>query len=157
MPNYPDRTPSDENEANGRAKSPGIELNVLLEAHDLEEYGPYISIEDAEYEGPSYRIESDDDQQHYSGSVWLPKLYPKTYWIASGWTTNEQGETAYFHEYQIDTRQNALLYILKKFRDNGFVPHCEWTEWTNRSEGVEERECLLCPKVEVRSIEDLGE
>ena len=156
MPNYPDRTPSDEHEAEARATSPEVELNILLEFHQLEEYGPYISIEDAD-EGPSYRIESDDDQQNYSASVWLPQVYPKTYWIASGWTTNEQGEKAEFHRYPFDTRQNALLYILEKFRYNGFAPHCEWTEWTNTGGGVQERECLLCPKVEVRNLEDLEE
>ena len=77
-------------------------------------------------------------------------LQPKLYWIVSGWTTNEQGEKAEFDKHYFDTRQHALLYILEKFRDNGFSPHCEWTEWTNRGKGVEERECLLCPKVEVR-------
>ncbi len=152
MPNYPHRTPRDEHEANARAKSPDIELNILLEVHCLEEYGPYISIEDAD-EGPSYRIESDDDQQDYSASVWLTPYNPKLYWIVSGWTTNEQGEKEKFHEDHFDTRQNALLYILEKFRDNGFVPHCEWTEWTNTVRGMEERECLLCPKVEVRDLE----
>ena len=75
MPNYPDRRPSNEHEANARAKSPELELNILLEAHGLEEYGPYISIEDAD-EGPSYRIESDDDQENYAASVWLTPYNP---------------------------------------------------------------------------------
>ena len=79
MPNYPDRTPRDEHEANVRAMSPVFELNVLLESHRLEEYGPYISIEDAE--SPSYRIESDDEQQSYVASVWLNPYNPKLYWI----------------------------------------------------------------------------
>ena len=152
MPNYPDRTPTDEHEANARAKSPDIELNILLEVHCLEEYGPYISIEDAE--SPSYSIESDDEQQSYVATVWLNPYNPKLYWIVTGWTTNEQGEKAEFHKYYFDTRQRALLYILEKFRDNGFAPHCEWTEWTNTREGVEERECLLCHKVEVRYLEE---
>ena len=150
MPNYPNRRPRDEHEANARAKSPEIELDILLEFHHLEEYGPYISIEDAE--SPSYRIESDDEQQSYVASVWLTPYNPKLYWIASGWTTNEQGEKAQFHKHYSDTRQNALLYILEEFRDNGFNPHCEWTEWTKKREGVEERECRLCPKVEVRVL-----
>ena len=150
MPNYPDRRPSDEHEANARATSPEVELNILLEFHHVEEYGPYISIVDAE--SPSYRIESDDEQQSYTASVWLTPYNPKLYWIVSGWTTNEQGVKAEFHKHYFDTRQNALLYILEKFRDNGFSPYCEWTEWTNASKGVEERECLLCPKVEVRDL-----
>ena len=157
MPNYPDREPRDEHEASARAESPAIELNILLEFHRLEEYGPYISIEDAD-EGPSYRIESDDGQQNYWGSVWLTPYDPKLYWIATGRTTNERGEeTESFHKHPFDTRQNALLYILEKFRDNGFAPHCEWTEWKDTGNGVEERECLLCPKVEVRYLEDLEE
>ena len=151
MPNYPDRTPRDEHEANARAMSPEVELNVLLEFHCLEEYGPYISIEDVE--SPSYRILSDDEQQSYVASVWLTPYNPKLYWIVSGWTTNEQGEKAKFHEDSFDSRQHALLYILEKFRDNGFAPHCEWTEWTNTGKGVGERKCLLCPKVEVRVLE----
>ena len=152
MPNYPDRRPSDEREAKARAESPVVELNILLDFHGLQEYHPYISIEDAEF--PNYRIESDDEQQSYVGSVWLTPYSPKLYWIASGWTTNEQGEKAEFHRDYFDTRQNALLYMLEKFRDNGFAPHYEWTEWTNTREGVEERECLLCPKVEVRYLEE---
>ena len=151
MPNYPDRRPSDEHEAKARAESPVVELNILLDFHGLQAYHPYISIEDAEF--PNYRIESGDEQQSYAASVWLTPYNPKLYWIASGWTTNEQGEKAEFHRDYFDTRQNALLYILEKFRDNGFAPHCEWTEWTNTREGVEERECLLCPKVEVRYLE----
>ena len=151
MPNYPDRRPSDEHEAKARAESPVVELNILLDFHGLQEYHPYISIDDAEF--PNYRIESDDEQQSYAASVWLTPYNPKLYWIASGWTTNEQGEKAEFHRDYFDTRQNALLYILEKFRDNGFTPHCEWTEWTNTGKGVEERECLLCPKVEVRDLE----
>ena len=151
MPKYPDRRPSDEHEANARATSPDVELNILLEFHQLEEYGPYISIEDSE--SPSYHIESDDEQQSYAASVSLTPFNPKLYWIASGWTTNEQGEKAEFHRDHFDTRQNALLYVLEKFRDNKFAPHCEWTEWMNKREGVEERECLLCPKVEVRVLE----
>ncbi len=153
MPNYPDRTPKDEHEANARANSPEIELNILLEVHGLEEYSPYISIGDSD-EGPSYRIESDDYPQSYAASVWLTPYDPKLYWIASVWGA-ALGEKAPFHEPNFDTRQNALLYILEKFRDNGFVPHCEWTEWKTTGEGVEERECLLCPKVEVRNLEDL--
>ena len=98
-------------------------------------------------------IESDDEQQSYAASVWLTPYNPKLYWIVSGWTTNEQGEKAEFHKDYFDTRQNAVLYILERFRDNGFSPHCEWTEWTNTGKGVEERECLLCPKVEVRDLE----
>ena len=156
MPNYPDRSPSNEHEAKARAKSPETELYLLLKFHRLEEYDPYIRIEDDDDFGHSYRIEGDDDQQHYAGSVWLSPIY-QMYWIASGRTTNEQGKTAEFHEPNFDTRQNALLYILKKFRDNGFVPHCEWAEWKNTREGEEERICLLCPKVEVRYLEDLGE
>ena len=152
MPNYPDRRPSDEHEANARAKSPDIELNILLEVHCLEEYGPYISIKDAD-EGPSYRIESDDDQQNYSASVWLTPYNPKLYWIATVWTTNEQGEKSDFHKDHFDSRQNALLYVLEGFRNNGFIPHCEWTEWKNTGRGVEERECLLCPKLEVRDLD----
>ena len=74
MPNYPDRTPRDEHEANARAMSPEIELNILLESHRLEEYGPYISIEDTD--SPSYRIESDDEQQSYVASVWLTPYNP---------------------------------------------------------------------------------
>ena len=151
MPNYPDRTPRDEHEGNAKAMSPEVELNVLLEFHRLEEYGPYISIEDVE--SPTYRIVSDDGQQSYVASVWLTPYNPRLYWVVSGWTTNEQGEKAEFHEDSFDTRQHALLYILEKFRDNGFAPHCEWTEWTNTRKGVEERECLLCPKVEVRVLE----
>ena len=154
MPNYPDRTPKDEHEANARARSPAIELNILLEVHGLEEYGPYISIEDAD-EGPSYSIESDDYPQSYAATVWLTPYDPKLYWIAKGWTTNEQGEEVRFGKHRFDTRQNALLYILEKFRDNGFAPHCEWTEWKNTGGGVQERECRLCPKVEVRNLEDL--
>ena len=150
MPNYPNRTPSDEHEANARARSPEVELNVLLAFHRLEEYSPYISIEDAE--SPSYRIECDDGQQSYMASVWLTPYNPKMFWIVSGWTINEKGEKAEFHKYYFDTRQNALLYVLEKFRDNGFAPHCEWTEWTNTDKGVEERECLLCPKAEVRDL-----
>ena len=153
MLNYPDRTPSDEHEAKARATSPEVELNILLEVHCLEEYGPYIRIEDAD-EGPSYRVESDDDQQNYSASVWLTPYNPKLYWIATGWTTDEQGKKEEFERHYFDTRQNALLYILEKFRDNGFAPHCEWTEWTNTREGVQERECILCPKVEVRYLEE---
>ena len=156
MPNYPDRTPRNEDQAKARAGAPAFELDLFLEFHGLEEYGPYISIEDDD-EGHSYRIESDDYPQSYAGSVWLSPIYPRLYWIATGRTTNEQGETAPFHKNPFDTRQNALLYILKKFRDNGFVPHCEWTEWTNTGPGVEERECLLCPKVEIRYPEDLEE
>ena len=95
MPNYPDRRPSDEREAKARAESPVVELNILLDFHGLQEYHPYISIEDAEF--PNYRIESDDEQQSYVGSVWLTPYNPKLYWIASGWTTNEQGEKAEFH------------------------------------------------------------
>ncbi len=154
MPNYPDRTPSDEHEANARATSPAVELDILLEFHHLEEYGPYISIEDAGV-GPSYQIKSDDDQQNYSASVWLTPYDPKLYWIASVRGTKE--EKPVLHKYPFDTRQNALLYILERFRDSGFAPHCEWTEWTNTGEGVQERECLLCPKVEVRNLEDLEE
>ena len=153
MPNYPDRSPSTEEEAKARAESPAIELELFLEFHGLEEYGPYISIEDAD-EGPSYHIESDDDQENYMGSVWLPQVYTKTYWRATVWGS-ALGEKAPFHKPDFDTRQNALLYILEKLRDNGFAPHCEWTEWKNTSEGVEERECLLCPKVEIRYPEDL--
>ena len=152
MSNFPDRRPSDEHEAKARAESPVIELNILLDFHGLQEYHPYISIEDEEC--PNYRIGTDDEQQSYAASVWLTPYDPKLYWIASGWTTNEQGEKAEFHRYYFDTRQNALLYILEKFRDNGFTPHCEWTEWNNSREGVEERECLLCPKVEVRYLEE---
>ncbi len=152
MPNYPDRGPRDEHEANARAKSPEIELNIFLEVHCLEEYGPFISIEDAD-EGPSYRIESGDDQQNYTASVWLTPYNPKLYWIATGWTTNEKREKVEFNEYYFDTRHNALLYVLKQFRDNGFAPHCEWTEWKDTGKGIEERECLLCPKVEVRVLE----
>ena len=155
MPPYPDRRPKHEYEANARAESPDIELNILLEFHHLEEYGPYISIEDADDGGPSYRIESDDDQQNYSASVWLTPYNPKLYWIATGWTTNEKGEKEEFNKQYFDTRQNALLYILKEFRDSGFAPRCEWSEWTNTAGGVQERECLLCPKVEVRNLEDL--
>lgn len=151
MPNYPDRRPSDEHEANARANSPVVELNILLDFHGLQEYHPYIRIEDEEF--PNYQIESDDEQQSYAASVWLTPFNPKLYWIALGWTTNDQGDKEEFHRYYFDTRQNALLYILEKFRDNGFAPHCEWTEWMNTREGVEERECLLCPKVEVRYIE----
>ena len=153
MPNYPDRTPRDEHEAHARARSPEIELSILLEFHGLEEYGPYISIEDAD-DGPSYRIESDDDQQNYMGSAWLPQVYPRTYWRATIWGS-ALGEKAPFHEINFDTRQNALLYIIEKLKGYGFVPHCEWTEWKTTGEGVEERECLLCPKVEVRYLEDL--
>ena len=153
MPNYPDRRPRDEHEASARAQSPAIELNILLEVHCLEEYGPYISIEDADG-GPSYRIESGDHQQNYSASVWLTPYNPKLYWIATGWTTNEKGEKKEFNEYYFDTRHNALLYALKEFRDNGFAPHCEWTDWNDTRSGVEERECLLCPKVEVRVVEE---
>ena len=151
MPNYPDRRPSDEREANARATSPEVELNILLEFHRLEEYGPYISIEDAE--SPSYRIESDDEQQSYAAGVWLTPYNPKLYWIVSGWATNEKGEKVEFHKDYFDTRQNALLYALKTFRDRGLSPHCEWTDWTDTGKGVEERECLLCPKVEVRDLE----
>ena len=68
--------PRDEHEANARAKSPEVELSVLLEFHRLEEYGPYISIEDVE--SPSYQIESDDEQQRYAASVWLTPYNPKT-------------------------------------------------------------------------------
>ena len=152
MPNYPDRTPIGEHEANARAESPDIELNILLEVHCLEEYGPYISIEDAE--SPSYHIESDDEQESYVATVLLSSYNPKLYWIATGWTTNEKGENEEFHRYYFDTRQHALLYILEKFRNNGFSPGCEWTEWTtNADRGIEERECLLCPKVEVRDLD----
>ena len=108
-------------------------------------------------EDPPTRFKSDDDQQNYSASVWLPPYFQEPYWIASGWTTNEQEEKAEFHRNSFDTRQNALLYILERFRDSGFAPHCEWTEWTNTGGGVQERECLLCPKVEVRNLEDLEE
>ena len=149
MPNYPDREPRDEREANARAKSPGVELNILLDVHGLEEYGPYISIEDEEY--PAYRVASDDDEQSYSASVWLTPYNPRLYWIATGWTTNDRGEKEEFTKYYFDTRHNALLYILEKFRDNGFTPHCEWTEWKTGI-GVEERECLLCPKVEIHDL-----
>ena len=152
MPNYPDRTPDDEHEAKARAKSPIIELNILLDFHGLQEYHPYITIEDAEF--PSYRIESDDEQESYVANVWLTPYNPKLYWIASGWTTNEQGEKVEFNRYDFDTRQNALLHILEKFRDSGFAPHCEWTEWTDTRNGGKERECLLCPKVEVRYHEE---
>lgn len=110
----------DEQEANARAHSPEVELNILLEYHRLEEYSPYISIEDAE--SPSYRIESDDEQQSFVATVWLTPYNPKLYWIVSGWTTNEHGEKAEFHKDSFDTRQNALLYVLEKFRDNGFAP-----------------------------------
>ncbi len=151
MPNYPDRTPSDEDEAKARAESPIVELNILLDFHGLQEYHPYITIEDAEF--PNYRIESDDEQQSYSASVWLTPYNPELYWIASGWTTDEQGEKVDFHRYGFDTRQSALLYILGKFRGHGFAPRCEWTEWTNTREDMQERECLLCPKVEVRVLE----
>lgn len=151
MPNYPDRTLVDEHEANSRAKSPEVELNILLEFHGLEEYGPYISIEDAE--SPSYHIESDDENQSFAASVWLTPYNPKLYWIASGWTINEQGEKGEFQEYHFDTRQHALLYILQKFREVGFAPRCEWTKWTSTNTGVEKRECTLCPKAEVRVLE----
>ena len=90
MPNYPDRTPRDVHEANARARSPEVELNVFLEFHRLEEYGPYISIEDEEF--PSYRIESDDEQKSYAAGVGLTPYNPGLYWIASGWAINEQGE-----------------------------------------------------------------
>ncbi len=153
MPNYPHRAPKDQHEANSRSRSPEIELNILLEVHHLEEYGPYISIEDSD-EGPCYRIESDDNQQSYVASVWLTPFNPELYWIATGWTTNEKGEKGEFNEYNFDTRQNALLYVIKKFRDNGFAPQCEWTEWNDTGRGAEERECLLCPKVEVRYLEE---
>ncbi len=153
---FPDREPRNEDEAKARAKSPDIEVNILLEFHGMEEYGPYIRIEDG-YDGPSYRIESDGDHPKYMASVWLSPVYPKTYWIATVTvpTTNAQGETATFHEHPFDTRHNALLYVLKQLRDNGFAPHCEWTEWKDTGNGVQERECLLCPKMEVRHLEDL--
>ena len=152
MANYPDRTPRGEYEVNARAKSPEIELNVLLDFHGLEEYHPYISIWD---EGlPNYRIESDDEQQSYAASVWLSEVYPG-HWIVDGWTTSEGGEQEKFHKYPFDTRQNGLLYVLEVFRNHGFAPRCRWTEWRNTSEGVEERECLLCPKVEVRYLDDV--
>ena len=151
MPNYPDRRPSDKHEAKARAESPVVELNILLDFHGLQEYHPYISIEDAEF--PNYRIESDDEQQSYAASVWLTPYNPELYWIVSGWTTNEHGEKEEFHKDCFDTRQTALIYILEKFRDNGFSPDCEWTEWINTGRGVEKRECLLCPKEEVRVLE----
>ena len=151
---FPDREPRDEHEAKARAKSPDIEVNILLEIHGMEEYGPYISIEDDE--GPSYQIKSDDYPHSYMASVWLSPVYPNTYWIATVTVpTNEQGKTATFHEHPFDTRHNALLYVLKQLRDNGFVPHCEWTEWKDTGNGVQERECLLCPKMEIRHLEDL--
>ena len=151
MSNYPDRRPSDEHEAKARAESPVVELNILLDFHGLQEYHPYISIDDADF--PSYRIESDDEQQSYAASVWLTPYNPKLYWIATGWTTDEKGEKEEFNRYYFDTRHNALLYVLGEFRDHGFVPHCEWTEWKDTGKGAEERECLLCPKVEVRDLE----
>ena len=148
MPNYPDRRPKDEHEANARSKSPEIELNILLEVHGLEEYGPYISIEDEDL--PGYHVGSGDKQQSYEATVWLTPYNPKLYWIATGWTTNDQREKVEFHKHYFDTRQNALLYILEKFRENGFAPHCEWTEWKDKGNGAEERECRLCPEAEVR-------
>ena len=153
MPNYPDRRPEDEHEASARVHSPEIELNIFLEAHCLEEYGPYISIEDTFDGGPSYRIESDEGQQNYWASVWLTPYNPKLYWIATGGTINEKGEKKEFTEYYFDTRYNALLYVLEQFRDSGFAPPCEWTEWKESRSGAEERQCLLCPKVETRILE----
>ena len=152
MPNYPDRRPKNEDEVKARARSTEIELNILLAVHGLEEYSPYISIDDEEH--PSYHIESGDKQQSYAASVWLTPFQPWLYWIATGWTTNEQGEKTDFQKYNFDTRQNALLFILKKFQENGFAPRCEWTQWKDNGNGGEERECRLCPKVEVRYLEE---
>ena len=75
------------------------------------------------------------------------------WWQAGVRPNQHHTEKTKLHKDSFDTRQHALLYILNKFRDSGFSPHCEWTEWTNTGKGVEERKCLLCPKVEVRVLE----